>query len=102
MRHANSSGLCLTLHIDVRHGTITWPEAAPLDIQQSVRRIHEDRPHLTEALIEDKVIAWLEMEYAPENYSPEQMDKLEQHIDRWIKKHHPGTTAQNTLITRYS
>jgi hypothetical protein len=54
--------------IDAQHGTITWPEAKPLDIQQSVRRIHEDHPHLTEALIEDKVIAWLEMEYAPEGH----------------------------------
>jgi hypothetical protein len=82
--------------IDVEHGTITWPEAKPLDIQQSVLRIHEDHPRLTEALIEDKVIAWLELEYAPDNYSSEQMDELERHIDRWIKRHHRQMRRQKT------
>jgi hypothetical protein len=74
--------------IDAQHGTITWSEAKTLDIQQSVRCIHEDHPHLPESLIEDKVIAWLELEYAPANYSSEQMEELERHIDRWINKHH--------------
>jgi len=73
--------------IDAERGMIIWPDAKPLDIQQTVRRIHEDYPHLDEALIEDKVIAWLEMEYAPEDYSPKQMDELERQIERWIKNH---------------
>lgn len=80
-----------TARIDAKSGTITWPGVEPLDIQQSVRRIHQDHPHLTEALIEDKVIAWLEMEYAPEGYSSAQMEELERWIDRWIKKHHRQT-----------
>lgn len=74
--------------IDAQHGTITWSEAAPLDIQQSVSYLHEAHPQLSEALIEDKVIAWLELEYAPADYSPQQMDQLERHIDRWIRRHH--------------
>jgi hypothetical protein len=37
---------------------------------------------------EDKVIAWLELEYASTNDSSEQMQELERHIDRWINKHH--------------
>ena len=73
--------------IDARGGMIIWPDTPPLDIQQTVRRIHADHPHLGETLIEDKVIAWLEMEYAPENCSPKQMDELERQIDRWIKHH---------------
>ena len=76
-----------TAQVDAARGVIIWPDAQPLDIQQTVRRIHEDYPHLAEALIEDKVIAWLEMEYTPENYSPTQMDELERQIDRWIKSH---------------
>jgi hypothetical protein len=66
---------------------IIWPDAQTLDIQQTVRRIHQDYPHLAEALVEDKVISWLEMAYAPENYSPKQMDELERQIKRWIKNH---------------
>src|SRR6266404_8745964 len=73
--------------IDAQHGTITWPDQEPLDIQQTVRRLHEDYPHLQEALIEDKVISWLEMQYAPDNYSPKQMQQLERQINRWIKNH---------------
>jgi len=89
--------------IDAKSGTITWPEAKPLDIQQSVRRIHEAHSHLTEALIEDKVIGWLEMEYAPVGYSSEQMEELERRIDRWIKRHHRQMRRQkNALRTRYS
>ena len=73
--------------IDAEGGMIIWPDAQTLDIPQTVRRIHEAHPHLGEALIENKVIAWLEMEYAPESYSPKQMDELERQIDRRIKKH---------------
>jgi hypothetical protein len=82
--------------IDAQRGTIAWSEATPLDIQQSVRRIQEGHPHLTEALIEDKVIAWLEMEYSPEDYSSEQMEELERNIDRWIKKHRRQARQKKT------
>ena len=82
--------------IDAQRGTILWPDANPLDIQQTVRRIHEDHPHLGAALIEDKVISWLEMEYAPENYSPKQMDELERQIDRWIKNHRCSSRQRKT------
>lgn len=73
--------------IDAQRQQILWPDATSLDIQQTVHRLHEEHPHLGEALIEDKVIAWLEMEYAPENYTPKQMDDLERQIERWIKSH---------------
>lgn len=76
-----------TAQIDAQRGTIGWPGAPPLDIEQAVHHIHENHPHLSTALIEDSLISWLEMEYAPQNYSPKQLDTLEQHIDRWIKKH---------------
>ena len=80
--------------IDAQRGTITWSEATPLDIQQSVRSLHEDHPHLPEELIEDKVIAWLELEYAPADYSSEQMEDLERQIDRWIGRHHRQTRGR--------
>ena len=85
-----------TAQIDAQRGLIIWPSAQPLDIQQTVRRIHDDRPHLVEGLIEDKVIAWLEMGYAPENYSPKQMDELERQIDRWIKKNRRQSRRRQT------
>lgn len=82
--------------IDARGGMIIWPDAQPLDIPQTTRRIHEAHPHLGETLIEDKVIAWLEMGYAPENYSPKQMDELERQIDRWIRSHRRRSRRRKT------
>ena len=82
--------------IDAKRGVIIWPDAKPLDIQQTVHRLHEDYPHLGTALIEDKVISWLEMEYVPQNYSPKQMDELERQIDRWIKNHRRRSRRQKT------
>jgi|SRR5581483_8978711 len=73
--------------IDTQGQRIIWPNARPLSIQQAVQRLHESYPHLGEALIEDKVIAWLEMEYSPDNYSPKQLTELERQINRWIKSH---------------
>jgi hypothetical protein len=73
--------------IDAQRQQIIWPDATSLDIQQTVHRLHEHYPHLGEALIEDKVIAWLELNYAPENFSQKQMAQLERQIDRWIKSH---------------
>ena len=73
--------------IDAQGQQIIWPDATPLNIQQTVQRLYESYPHLGEALIEDKVIAWLEMEYSPDNYSPKQMKELERQINRWIKNH---------------
>jgi len=73
--------------IDAQGQQIILPDATPLNIQQTVRRLYESYPHLGEALIEDKVISWLEMEYSPDDYSPKQMQQLERQIDRWIKSH---------------
>jgi hypothetical protein len=73
--------------IDAQGQQIIWPDATSLDIQQTVRRLYESHPYLGEALIEDKVISWLEMEYSPDDYSPKQMRQFERQIDRWIKSH---------------
>jgi hypothetical protein len=73
--------------IDAQRQQIIWPDATPLSIQQAVQCLYESYPHLGETLIEDKVIAWLEMEYSPDNYSPKQMKELERQIDRWIKSY---------------
>ncbi len=73
--------------VDAKGGKFIWPDGKRLGIEHSVRRIHKDYPELGRELIEDKVISWLEMGYAPENQSPKQMDQLERLIDRWIEDH---------------
>jgi len=74
--------------VDAKGGKFIWPDGKRLGIEHTVRRIYKDHPELGRELIEDKVISWLEMGYGPENYSQQQLDDLEQLVDRWIEDHH--------------
>ena len=47
-------------------------------------------------MIEDKVISWLEMEYVPKDYTPEQMDEFEELVDRWLEDHNRRATRGKT------
>ena len=74
--------------VDAKAGKFIWPDGKRLGIEHTVRRIYKDHSELGRELIEDKVISWLEMGYVPENYSQQQLDDLEQLVDRWIEDHH--------------
>ena len=76
-----------TTRVDAKDGKLIWPDGKRLGIEQTVRRIHKDHPELARKLIEDKVISWLEMEYVPKDYTPEQMDEFEELIDLWLERH---------------
>ena len=76
-----------TTQVDAKDGKLIWPDGQRLGIEHTVRRIHKDHPELHRKLIEDKVISWLEMEYVPKDYTPEQMDEFEELIDLWLERH---------------
>ena len=38
-------------------------------------------------LIETHVIGWLEMEFAPPTYTPDQLDELDQLTEAWVEDH---------------
>ena len=61
-----------------------------LSIDESVQRIHAEYSQFTAEQIEDRLISWLEMGYAPEGYSEQQLDQLDRHTERWIKAHYRG------------
>lgn len=73
--------------VDARRRKIVWPEGQRLSITQSAQRIQDIHPDLPLDLIESKVISWLEMGFAPENYSPEQLDELDELTEKWIDAH---------------
>ena len=52
-----------------------------------MQNIQTDYPNLPRELIESRLISWLDMEYAPESYSPEQLDELDRLTERWINDH---------------
>jgi hypothetical protein len=85
-----------TTQVDAKGGKFLWPDGKRLGIEHTVRRIYKAHPELGRQLIEDKVISWLEMGYAPENFSQQQSDDLEQLVDRWIEDHHRRARRRKT------
>ena len=83
-----------TLHVDARQRKIIWPDGKRLDLDEAVQNIHTDYPEFPTELIESRLISWLEMEYAPESYSPEQLDELDRLTERWIDDQYPQSGAR--------
>ena len=76
-----------TLHVDARQRKIIWPDGKRLDLDESVHTIHADYPEFPRELIESRLISWLDSEYAPPSYTPEQFDELDRLTEHWINDH---------------
>jgi hypothetical protein len=81
------SSLLKKADVDAKRRKIIWEDGQRLSITQSAERIHADHPDLSLDLIESKVVSWLEMEFAPETYSQEQLDELDQLTEKWVDAH---------------
>lgn len=81
--------LLQTLHVDAKKRKIIWPDGKRLDLDESVQNIHTDYPDFPHELIESRLISWLEMDYAPENYSSQQLEELDRLTERWIDDEYP-------------
>jgi len=75
------------IQVDAKAGKFIWPDGKRLGIEHTVQRIDKEYPELGRDMIENKVISWLEMEYAPKDLTPEQMDEFEELVDRWLERH---------------
>ena len=53
--------------VDATHRKLIWEDGRRLSIDESVQRIHGDYPDFPVELIEIYLIAWLEMEFAPQD-----------------------------------
>jgi len=80
--------------VDARRRKIVWEDGQRLSITQSVQRIHAEHPDLPLALIETHLIGWLEMGFAPETYSPRQLDELDRLTEKWIEDHQRQPNTQ--------
>ena len=76
-----------TADVDAKNRQIIWDGGKRLSITESVERIHADHPDLPLELIEWKVISWLDMGFAPETYTQEQLDELDRLTEKWIADH---------------
>jgi hypothetical protein len=75
------------LELDAKACQVIWPDGQRLSIDESVQRIHADHPTFPADKIEDHIIFWIEMDYAPEHYSPKQLDELDRSTEKWIAAH---------------
>ena len=78
-----------TLHVDAKKRKIIWPDGKRLDLDESAQNIHADYPDFPREIIQSRLISWLEMDYAPESYSPEQLEELDRLTERWIDDQFP-------------
>ena len=75
------------LQVDAKQRKLIWPDGKRLDLDESVQNIHTDYPEFPRELIESRLISWLDSEYAPPRYTPEQLDELDRLTERWINDH---------------
>lgn len=75
------------LQVDAKQRKLIWPDGKRLDLDESAQTIHTDYPDFPRHLIESRLISWLDAEYAPQSYTPEQLDDLDRLTERWIDDH---------------
>jgi len=76
--------------LDAVQRKFLWPQAGPLDLDQSARRINQEYPNFPQDSIKEFLIYWIQQGYQPEGYSDSQMDELERLTERWAEDVNPG------------
>ena len=79
--------------VDAIHRKLIWDDGKRLSIDESVQRFLGDFPDFPVELIETHLIAWLEMEFAPNSYSQEQIDELDRLTEGWVNDHYSQRQA---------
>jgi hypothetical protein len=75
------------VHLDAAQRRFIWPDGKRLDLDQSVARTHKQYPDFRRDWIEEYLIDWIDMDYAPEHYSQAQLDELDRPTAQWIADH---------------
>jgi hypothetical protein len=75
------------VQLDAAQRRFIWPDGTRLDLDQSVAHIQKQYPDFRPDWIEEYLIDWIDMDYAPEHYSPAQLDELDRLTARWIADH---------------
>ena len=101
-----SDALCNLMedvHLDAKQRRFVWPDGTRLDLDQSVARIQTQYPDFRRDWIEEYLIDWIDMDYAPEHYSPAQLDELDRLTAQWIADHvRRAKTSKKKRKTRHS
>src|SRR6516162_493518 len=91
------------VQLDATKRQFIWLDGERLDIVQSIARIHQRYPDMRRDWIEQYLLDWIEMDYAPEHYSKAQLDELDRLTARWIADHsRRAKTTKSQRRTRHS
>lgn len=71
------------VQLDAQRRELIWSKAERLSFDQSIERLQQQYPDFPRERIESFLISWLE-NYAPEDYSQDQLDELDQLIEEWL------------------
>lgn len=91
-----SEELLTDVHLDAKQRKFIWPDAKRLDLDQSVRRIKKHYPDLPRDRIEEFLLDWIQMGYAPESYTQAQLDELDRLTERWVAAHYRQAKSSKT------
>jgi ABC-type glycerol-3-phosphate transport system substrate-binding protein len=75
--------LMQNVQLDVRGRRIVWSEDERLTVDQSVTHIRKQHPDFAADQIRRFLISWIE-NYAPAEYTDEQLNELDQLADEWV------------------
>ena len=75
------------VQLDAKQRKLIWPDAEPLDLEQSIQRIQKEYPEFLRGQIEEFLLNWIDMGYDPQNYSQAQLDELDSLTERWVADH---------------
>jgi hypothetical protein len=64
------------VQLDAKQRKFIWPDGQRLDLDQSVQHIQKQYPDFRRDWIEEYLIDWIDMDYAPEHYSEAQLARL--------------------------
>ena len=81
------SAMLESADVDAKERQIIWDDGERLSISASAQRIGFEHPEYPLDIIEKNVIIWLESEFAPTSYTPEQLDELDRLTEVWIQDH---------------
>jgi hypothetical protein len=75
------------VHLDAAQRRFVWPDGKRLDLNQSIAHIQKQYHGFRRDWIEEYLIDWIDMDYAPEHYSRAQLDELDRLTAQWIADH---------------
>jgi hypothetical protein len=80
--------------VDATGRQIIWEDGTGLSIAATAKRIGAEHREYQLDIIEEHVIEWLESDFVPSTYTPEQFDELDRLTGAWVEDHKRRAKAQ--------